>query len=74
MPESKDENEILLVYTRDACGIAMPQIIYDVEMYRYKADTGKLVVVQETSICEGEAALGLDELVKLYPCVSHNEE
>ena len=67
-------SEILLVYTRDACGIAMPQIIYDVDMYRYKVDTGKLAIVQETVISEGEAALGIDELVKIYPCVTHNEE
>jgi hypothetical protein len=43
-------------------------------MFEYQVETGKIPVIQRHKIRLAEAALGIDELVKLYPCVRHTDD
>lgn len=52
----------------------MPQVIYDIEMFEYQVESGKIPIIQRHEITLAEAALGLNELVKLYPCVRHTDD
>lgn len=66
--------EALFIYFRNYIGQPSPQIIYDIEMFEYQVETGKIPVIQRHKIRLAEAALGIDELVKLYPCVRHTDD
>lgn len=43
-------------------------------MFNYQVEMGKIPVIQQHGITEAEAMLGIDELVKLYPCVRHTDD
>lgn len=66
--------EALFIYYRSFYGVPRPQIIFDIEMFDYQCEMGKIPVVQRHGIKMAEALLGIDELVKLYPCVRHTDD
>jgi hypothetical protein len=66
--------EALFIYFRNYIGQPSPQIIYDIEMFEYQVESGKIPVIQRHKIRLAEAALGIDELMKLYPCVRHTDD
>lgn len=63
----------LFIYYLSYYGTPLPQIIFDLEMFGYQCEMGRIPVVQRHEITLAEASLGIDKLVKLYPCVRHTD-
>lgn len=71
---AKTKPDAIFIYYVGLHNLAWPQVIRDMEMFEYQVEHNKIPVLQRHGITEAEAALGINELMKLYPCVRHTDD